>query len=143
MIDNIFLPAFYLVMWLMTSEKKKLPFWKFVSCFPSTLWKLTSVRKKLNLSLKYWFMEAKVVFWMCHGPQKYSKYHLNILQTTFGENNNYYRGNNDKNRIFHAWKCIISEVFHRSKFWLLGRKPAVIFSKRPFFQNYLVMSWAT
>ena len=38
-------------------------------------------------------MEAKVVFWMCYGPQKLSKYHLDTIQTTFGEKNNYWRGN--------------------------------------------------
>ena len=34
-------------------------------------------------------------------------------------------------------------VFHRCKFWQLRRKPAVIFSKWLFFQNSLMMSWAT
>ena len=32
--------------------------------------KFTSVRNMLDLPLKYWFMKAKVVFWMCYGPQK-------------------------------------------------------------------------
>ena len=32
--------------------------------------KLTSVRNKLNLSMKYWFMEAKIVFFTCLGPPK-------------------------------------------------------------------------
>ena len=44
---------------------------------------------------------------------------------------------------FYAWKCIISGVFHRSKFWHLRRKSAVIFLKWLFFQNSLLMSWAT
>ena len=43
---------------------------------------------------------------------------------------------------FHAWKCIISGVKYRSKFWYLRRKPSVMFSKWVFFQNSLVMSWA-
>ena len=34
-------------------------------------------------------MEAKIVFWLCHGPKKWSKYHLDTLQTTSSENNNY------------------------------------------------------
>ena len=38
---------------------------------------------------------------------------------------------------FFAWKCIISGVFHRSKFWHLRRKSAFIFSKWLFFQNSL------
>ena len=45
--------------------------------------------------------------------------------------------------FFHAWKSIISGVKYRSKFWYLRRKPAVMFSKWVFFQNSLVMSWAT
>ena len=47
-------------------------------------------------------MEAKVVFWMCYGPQKLSKYLLDTIQTTFGEKNNYWRGNICKDRKFHA-----------------------------------------
>ena len=33
--------------------------------------------------------EAKVVIWMCYGPQKLSKYRLDTIQTTFGEENNH------------------------------------------------------
>ena len=36
-------------------------------------------------------MEAKIVFCVCHGPEKGSKYHLEIVQTTFSEINNCYR----------------------------------------------------
>ena len=36
-------------------------------------------------------MEAKIVFCVCHGPEKGSKYHLETVQTTFSEINNYYR----------------------------------------------------
>ena len=35
-------------------------------------------------------MEAKIVFCVCHGPEKGSKYHLETVQTTFSEINNYY-----------------------------------------------------
>ena len=35
-------------------------------------------------------MEAKIVFCVCHGPEKGSKYHLETVQTTSNENNNYY-----------------------------------------------------
>ena len=45
--------------------------------------------------------------------------------------------------FFHAWKCIISGVFHRSKFWHLCGKPAIIFSKWLFFKKSLMISWAT
>ena len=38
-------------------------------------------------------MKEKIGFWMCYGPQKYSKYQQNKIQTSFGENNNYQRGN--------------------------------------------------
>ena len=34
----------------------------------------------------------------------------------------------------HCWKCIFSGVFHRSVFWHLKRKPAVIFSRYLFFK---------
>ena len=37
------------------------------------------------------------------------------------------------------WKCIISGVRYRSKFWYLRRKPAVMFSKWVFFQNSLLL----
>ena len=96
-----------------------LEFWKHDSCFPSDVSKLTLVWNKLNLSLKYWCIEARLVF--C----------------------NYYRGNIGENKKCHAWKCIIWGVFHRSMFWHLRRKPAVIFSKWLFFQNSLVISWST
>ena len=43
----------------------------------------------------------------------------------------------------HLLKCIISGVVCRSEFWHLRRKPAVIVPKWLFFQNYLVISWAT
>ena len=48
-----------------------------------------------------------------------------------------------KLNFFHAWKCIISGVKYRSKFWHLRRKLAVIFLKWLFFENSLVISWAT
>ena len=38
--------------------------------------------------------------------------------------------------FFHAWKCIISGVKYRSKFWYIRRKPSVMFSKWVFFQNF-------
>ena len=71
-IGFFFSPAFYLIMWLMTLQKnfEKIAILKIWELFSFELSKLTSVRKKLNLSLKYWFMEAKFVFWMCYGPQK-------------------------------------------------------------------------
>ena len=53
--------------------------------------KFSSVRNELNLTIKYDFMEAKIVFCVCHGPEKGSKYHLETVQTTFSEINNYYR----------------------------------------------------
>jgi hypothetical protein len=63
---------------------------------------LTSVRNKLNLSLKYWSMEAITVFCMCLGPKRESKYHLETVQTIFSENNNYYRTIFVKLNFFHA-----------------------------------------
>ena len=39
-----------------------LEFWKNNSCLSSDVSKLTSVWNKLNLSLKYWCIEAKLVF---------------------------------------------------------------------------------
>ena len=76
----------------------KQPKWKYDSWFSSEVSKLTLARNKLNLSLKYWFLEANVVFWICYGHKEGSKYHLdtltcqiNMLQILlfFGENNTY------------------------------------------------------
>ena len=64
--------------------------------------KLTSVRNKLNLSMKYWFMEAKIVFCTYHGPKKGSKYHIETVKTISSENNNYYRTIFVKLNFFHA-----------------------------------------
>ena len=33
--------------------------------------------------------KAKIVFCVCHGPEKGSKYHLETIETTFNENNMY------------------------------------------------------
>ena len=101
--------------------------------FPFEVSKLTSVKNKLNLLMKYWFVVAKIVFFACHGPKKGSKYHLETVQTTFSDNDNYYREIFVKINFFHAWKCIIADVKYRSKFWCLRRKPAVMFSKWVFF----------
>ena len=89
----IFLPAFDLIICFMTSPKnfEKIAILKIDSWFSSEVSKLTSVRDKLNLSLKYWFMEAKNVFCVSHGPPKWSKYHLNTIQTTLSENSYYWR----------------------------------------------------
>ena len=38
--------------------------------------------------MKYWFMEANIVFCTYHGPKKGSKYHVETVQTTLSENNN-------------------------------------------------------
>ena len=56
---------------------KNINFWKYDNTFSSELSKLTSVRNKLNLPLKYWFMEAKDVCRICYGLKYWSKYHLN------------------------------------------------------------------
>ena len=36
-------------------------------------------------------MEAKIVFCIYYGPENGSKYHLETIQTSFSEINNYYR----------------------------------------------------
>ena len=41
------------------------------------------------------------------------------------------------------FQCQIKLISYRSQFWHLRRKPAVIFSKWLFFQNSLMISWAT
>ena len=122
---------------------EKYQFWRYDSCFSSFVSKLTSVWNKLNLLLKWWFKEAKNDFRICYGLKKWSKYHLNTIQTTFSENNNYYWSIWVKINFCHAWKCIISGVFHRGVFWHLWRKPAIIFLKWLFFQKSLVISWVT
>ena len=67
-----FLSAFYLIMCLMKSLKnfEKIAIWKNESWFPYKGSKLTSARNMLDLPLKYWFMEAKVFFWICFGHKK-------------------------------------------------------------------------
>ena len=47
-------------------------------------------------------MEAKTVFCICHIPEKGSKYHLETVQPTFSEINNYYKEIFRKNNFFHA-----------------------------------------
>ena len=56
--------------WKLKRILKNKPFWKYDSWFPSEVSKFTLVRNMLDLSLKYWFMKAKVVFWICYGPKK-------------------------------------------------------------------------
>ena len=48
---------------------KKHSFWKYDGWFSSEVSKLASVRNKLIMSLKYWFMEAKNVFRSCYVPK--------------------------------------------------------------------------
>ena len=87
---------------------KKHSFWKYDGWFSSEVSKLASVRNKLIMSLKYWFMEAKNVFRSCYGPKKLPKYHLKTILTTFSERNKYYRAILVKINFFHAWKWGIS-----------------------------------
>ena len=63
------------------------------SCFLSQVSKLTSARNKLNLSMKYWFLEANVVFWICYGCKKWLKYHLDNI-----------------NYILKEWKLLESHI---------------------------------
>ena len=67
---------------------KNIHFWEYDNCFSYEVSKLTSVRNKLNLPLKYWFMEVKDVRRICYGPNYCSKYHLDTIQTIFSEINN-------------------------------------------------------
>ena len=53
--------------------------------------KLTLVKNNLNLSMKYWFMDANIDFCICLGHGKGSKYHLETVETIFIESNDYYR----------------------------------------------------
>ena len=71
------------------------------------LWyqKLTSVRNKFNLSMKWCFLEVKIVFCVCLGPKKGLKYHLETVKTIFSQKNNYYYWTIFvKLNFFHAWK---------------------------------------
>ena len=102
----ICLPAFYLIMWLMISPKnfEKIAILKIQQLFSSEVSKFTSVWNKPNLSLKYWFIEARLVVCICYGPNKWSKCHLDTIQTTFSENNNYNRGNIGENLFLSSLK---------------------------------------
>ena len=75
-------------------------------------------------------------FFMCHGPKKLPKYHLKTILTRSSQRNKYYGAILVKINFCHAWKCMISGVFHRTGFWHLWRKPAIIFSKWMFFQKF-------
>ena len=52
-------------------NRSKLWIFKKWQRFPSEVSKFTSARKELNLSLKYWFLEANVVFWIWYGCKKW------------------------------------------------------------------------
>ena len=82
---------------------KKHPFWKYDRWFSSEVSKVASVRNKLIMSLKYWFMEAKNVFRSCYGPKKWPKYHLKTILTTFSERNKCYGAILVKINFCHAW----------------------------------------
>ena len=86
-----FLPAYSLIMWFIRSPKIffKIAIWKYDSWFPSEVSKITSARNKLNLPLNYLFLLANVVFWICYGSKKWSKNHLDTIQTTFSKNDSY------------------------------------------------------
>jgi hypothetical protein len=87
--------------------------------------------------MKYWVIEAKVGFWIDYCPKHWSKYHLDTLQTRFSEKNNQLGTTMVKILFVHVWKCFILGVFHRSDFWHLIWKSALILSKWLFFQNSL------
>jgi hypothetical protein len=57
---------------------KNQPFWKYESCFPSEVWKLTSVRKKHNLPLKiHWSKHCLLdVLWSQKISSKYITDHI-------------------------------------------------------------------
>ena len=79
-------------------------------------------KRDIDSSKQKWYLD---VLW----SQKLIK--ISSRYNTFGENNSYqywWKKN-------HAWKCIISGVFHQSRFWHLKRKPAVIFLEWLFFPN--------
>ena len=71
--DFILLPVFYLIMCLMKFWKNK--------HFESM--RAVLLLRCQNMSLKYWFMETKVVFWISYGPQNESKYHLPMYNTDY------------------------------------------------------------
>ena len=95
------------------------------------------------MSIKHWVNEGKVGFGIGYCPKLWSKYHLDTLPTTFSEKNNYLGTAMVKILFVDVWKCIILGVFHRSDFWHLLGKSALIFSKWLFFQKILRISWFT
>ena len=133
-----------MIIWLMMSPKnfEKVVILKIQQLFSSEVSKFTSVRNQPNSSLKYWFIEARLVFCVCYCPKNdqnviriQNRLHLVRTITITGKIL-------VKIYFCHPWKCIISRVVCRSDFWHLRRKLAVIFSKCLFFQNSLVISWA-
>ena len=61
-------------------------------------------------------MEAKIVFCIFHCPERGSKYLLETIQTTFSENNNYYRAIFGKIDFSMPDNASFSGVKYRSKF---------------------------
>ena len=118
-------------------------FWKYDGWFPSDVSRLTSVWNRLNLSLKYWCIEARLDFYASYGPKKLSKCHLGTIQTTFSEDSNYYRGNYGENLFLSSLKMLYFRGSLPKSVLTAQKKTAVKFSKWPFFQNSLVISWAT
>ena len=74
-VQNLFLYFHLHVTWLYGSwyhqkNLEKKAFWKYDSWFSSEVSKITSVGNKTNLSLIYWFLEAKYIFWISYGPKE-------------------------------------------------------------------------
>ena len=74
-------------------------------------------------------------FRVCYGLQKWSKYHLNTIQTTFSENNNYYWAILAKISFCRVWKCIISGVFHRVSFDISDKNQLSFLQNVHFFKS--------
>ena len=68
---------------------------------------------------------------------------LDTIQTTFSEHNNYYGGSIDENLFLSSLKMLYFSGSLPKSVLTAQKKTAVIFSKWLFFQNSLVMSWAT
>ena len=141
----ISLPAFYLIIWHMKSPNnfKKQPFWKYDGWFSSEESKPTSVKYPWN----HTFSGMTKIDFHQYCPTifisltKCSQYFLQRIFLSFFGTITWPKDIFCFHESIFQWQ--IKLISYRSEFWHLRRKPALLFSKWPFFQNSLIIPWAT
>ena len=91
-------------------------FWKSIHFENMTAAFLLGCRNYLRWEISlicHWNIDSwkqKLFFFICHGPQKWPKYHLDTIQTTLSENNLLLKGIICENHIF---PCLKMHYFRR------------------------------